>query len=143
MNHILNKWATYWTNEPHIEQISHILNKYPTYWTNTPHIMINVIQPNFILKVTYWTNKPHIEQLSHILNKWATYWTNKPHIEQIPHILNKYPTDWTNALAYSFHISTYAKFTSTYRVHFMAIAYDFPYNLSVSEIGASTYADDI
>ena len=25
----------------------------------------------------------------------------------------------------------------------MAIAYDFPFNLSVSEIGASTYAEDI
>ena len=51
--------------------------------------------------------------------------------------------DDINALTYSFHISTYAKFTSTYRVHFMAIAYDFPFNLLESEIGASAYADDI
>ena len=48
-----------------------------------------------------------------------------------------------NALTYSFHISTYAKFTSTNRVRFMAIAYDFPFNLSVTEISASAYGDDI
>ena len=37
----------------------------------------------------------------------------------------------------------YAKFILTYRVHFMAIAYDFPYDLSVTEISASAYGDDI
>ena len=52
------------------------------------------------------------------------------------HILNK-------SLLNPFHISTYAKFTSTYRLHFMAIAYDFSYDLLVSEIGASAYAEDI